>query len=190
MPTMKAKMSKSDRLLAAIKESGGINAYPDDGFKKIEALIRTAAGASQRGYLVFGEFHEICKEKSRRKLGFVNKNSAADVEEVTRLAFSMHTPGLAVHVLRMLRGVELPTASALLAWTHPDGFPVIDQRAWRSLYRMRLVTTREKGVGLNPYDYEFYVELLVSVASRLKVRPIDVDRWLYLRDKRYQKRTA
>lgn len=55
------------------------------------------------------------------------------VREVTAAAFSASEPRFKIEVLRLLDGVDWPTASVLLHFCDTEPWPIIDYRAFWSL---------------------------------------------------------
>ena len=102
--------------------------YADDA--KVEAA---GDRARRRGYYLLGEFLLITDWKTGRSRSRVRRNSAAAVEDATKLALSTSDEELRVGVLTVLHGVAMPTASVLLHLAHHDPYPILDFRALWSL---------------------------------------------------------
>lgn len=88
---------------------------------------------AERGYVPYEDFLLICEWKTQRSKSRVKTNSAALVEEATRLAFSAKDEKLRIEILTLLNGVEYPTASVLLHFLHTDPYPILDIRALEAL---------------------------------------------------------
>ena len=69
-----------------------------------------------------------CSLKSR-----VARNTAGEVEEVTRLALSTRSEALRIWDTHGLEGVSWATSSVLLHFAHPDPYPILDYRALETL---------------------------------------------------------
>ena len=103
--------------------------YPNDS-----DASAAGASASARGYYTADELATVCAWKTPRSKPLVAGNSAAEIEEVTRLALSDSTPERErMEALMSLRGVSVPTASALLHFADPAVYPILDYRALESL---------------------------------------------------------
>lgn len=63
----------------------------------------------------------------------VAQNSRKDVEEITRVAFAAESERLRIGALVSLYGVKEPVASVILHFVFPDRYPVLDQRAMRTI---------------------------------------------------------
>lgn len=106
-------------------------AYLDDDTGHIEQVIAPRCRA--RGYLDRPDFLFICDWKSQRQKARYRQNSAASIEEGTRIALTARDERLRIGVLRVLEGVGWPTASTLLHFAHQDPYPILDYRALWSL---------------------------------------------------------
>jgi hypothetical protein len=62
-----------------------------------------------------------------------NDNSTLFVREITRFALAAGDERARIEPLRLLDGVEWPTASTVLHWFHAEPYPILDFRALWSL---------------------------------------------------------
>lgn len=153
--------------------------YNYDG--EAELIAGPVAAARRRGYLRKTEFLEIARWKTPRSKTRCARNEAAYVEEVTRLALEPGTsPRLSIESLRMLTGVEFPTASVILHFCHVKPHPILDFRALWSL----------SCDVPSSYDYPFwaaYVDFTRSLCGRLGCDSRTLDRALWQYSKKNQK---
>lgn len=138
-----------------------------------EAVIDAGCRARERGHLTRDEFLLIGDWKSARARPRRERNDAAFVEETTRLALSTSSERLRVEVLRILDGVEWPTASVILHLAHREPYPILDVRALWSL-----------GLDQPPTEYGFefwwsYVRTCRELAARADVDMRTLDRALW-----------
>lgn len=136
----------------------------------------------RKGYITKKELEAIGEEKSSRRKELLSDNDDAEVERVTKLAFAASTERLRMKLLCSLDGVAVPRASAILSWTHPERWPVIDQRAWRTLAGHNVVTGREKGTSLGILQWEIFLKAVDALSTELSERnltPQEIDRILY-----------
>lgn len=106
--------------------------YDDQVFKVIGPAV------AKRGFYDHAELMQVGKWKANRVTGYLKRNSAEDVREISRLALA--APDHLKHrVLSLLEGVKTPMASALLTVWSPDAFTVIDVRAVDTLKANREV---------------------------------------------------
>ncbi len=82
------------------------------------------------------------------------------------------------------RGVRLPMASTFLRFRNPRVFQIIDKRAYRALYGTKLPSYRRAMVDDSVDLYFRYLDDLRDLAKERKVRYQDLDRILYVFDKR------
>jgi hypothetical protein len=116
----------------------------EQGDHEVEPLGRAA---HERGYYTREEFLALCVWKTPRSKPRCEANEEEFVHEVTRIALSTPVERLRIEVLRLLQGVEWPTASVLLHFGYSDLYPILDFRALWSLQ----VEPPKAG-----YDFEFW----------------------------------
>ena len=151
--------------------------FPDDGEGDGPAnCIRALAQA--RGHLTRPEFLQLCAWKSVRTKPRCRKNSARKIETLTRAAFATPDEALKIDLLRLLEGVEWPTASTILHFCDARPYPILDYRALWSL-----------GYAKPPrYTMEFWLAYLAftrELAARLEltIRTVDKALWQYSKEK-------
>jgi hypothetical protein len=145
-----------------------------------------------RRHLKLGEFVDIVRWKSPRQEPNARRNTAGDVEAVTRQAFQTADPRLATWMLCYLRAVSVRMASAILTIYDPNRFTVLDVRAWTALRKLGLLDR----LGLSGYDrpdgahldrcetYGAYLEACTALASEIQVSLRILDRCLWTIDKK------
>jgi len=104
-------------------------AYPagDERPRQIGDLARV------NGYLNRDQFLEVAKWKSHRPAHLHAMNNEESVLTWTRTAFLCEGDLQPIRALTKLKGVRIPTASAILHFCHPGRYPLIDFRALESL---------------------------------------------------------
>lgn len=163
------------KLRSTIKKRRGLLVESEE----IAALIKDLRPAARRGYLTKAEFLRICETKSSRRFAEAKRNSPKDIEMVTRAAYAVRDNHVRIRLLTALRGVEVPTASCLLAWVYPKRYGVIDVRAWRVLYKLNCVTSRKDGRGLQAPQWVEYHDILQELARSIGTTPRLIDHWLW-----------
>ena len=138
--------------------------------------IRAAVG--ERGYLTRPEFLEICAWKTPRTKPHCAKNPEHVIRTLTRAAFASGDESLKMELLRLLQGVEWPTASTILHFCDERPYPILDVRAVWSL----------GFVKPPPYTLEFwlaYVSFTRGLAERsgLSIRAVDQALWQYSKER-------
>lgn len=156
---------------ADIEKWAGQYDYPGEP----QLIDGPVARARERGYLDYSGFLAIGEWKSPRNRKRHASNAPEFVEEITRLALAPETsPRLAIEILRLLKGVEWPTASVILHFCHRDPYPILDFRALWSLSAD--VPSR--------YDYPFwreYADFTRNLAhqSGVSMRMLDRALWKF-----------
>jgi len=92
-----------------------------------------------RGFYEKDEFLTLCRWRSPRAVARCQPNDEDFVRAATRLALGEAHERIRIGVLRLLRGVDWPTASMLLHFGHRDRYPIIDVRALWSAGVSRVV---------------------------------------------------
>lgn len=100
--------------------------YEYPGEDRIANII--APRARTRGHLTRSEFLEVCEWKTKRSKSRCAKNSAERVREATSLALSTIDDRAKIGILRLLDGVDWPTASVILHFCDPLPYPILDYR--------------------------------------------------------------
>jgi hypothetical protein len=148
----------------------------DDGTAR---LIRALRPARARGYLTPGELEAACRWKSPRAIRHVLRNSSAEVRRATARALRARDEGDRVSLLLELRGVSVPTASAILMLLDPRRYGVIDIRVWQLLRRGGYVSGIRSGVGLRVAHWIAFLAIVRALASSLGVSARQVEKALF-----------
>ncbi len=159
----------------------------------LDHVLRRFSTARHVGSISRARLWRIGYVKSTRKSELLKSNDSIEVRNVTAEAFRVGDERRRIELLCSLQGVSVPRASAVLSWTHPDIWPVIDQRAWRTLRRFDVVTCYNKGTGLGPIQWAAFVKAIAALQGALKdkeLTPQQIDRVLYQDDKDRQQGKA
>lgn len=99
------------------------------------ALGQRMKEAQTRGSMTLEDLQAVARWKWRggRTRSLVSENSAEDVEEISRVAFSAKGERLKIGALLALRGVDWPMASVILHFAFPGQYPILDVRAMNSV---------------------------------------------------------
>ena len=137
-------------------------------------LEEVRPAVQKRGYLTAAEFREICYWKTPRSQSRCRQNTPDEIRALTHAALATDDEALKMELLRLLHGVEWPTASTLLHFCDARPYPILDYRALWSL-----------GYARPPhYTMPFwlgYVEYVRDLAcrSRHPIRTVDRALWQY-----------
>lgn len=146
--------------------------YSYPGEDKIEMVL--APKARRRGHLTRREFLTLCEWKTPRSKPKCAKNSDVRVREATGLALGTHDERSKIGILRLLDGVEWPTASVILHFCDHLQYPILDYRALWSLGFPKPPT----------YSYEFWRDYTaytreLARSSGYSMRDVDRALWQY-----------
>jgi hypothetical protein len=131
-------------------------------------LIRRFRGAKRRGWLTRAEFLAACHWKSPRSRRWCEKNSATAIRQVTQDALRTRSERRRMELLRSLRGVSLPTASAIVTLVDPQRYGVIDIRVWQLLHALGAVQRKPRGIGFTFVDWYQYLCILRNFARTFR----------------------
>jgi hypothetical protein len=143
-----------------------------------DAILAVAAPARKRGSLTKAEFIKLGDWKTPRSRPHRMKNSEDLVREATRIAFSAKSEELKVGVLRILEGVEWPTASVILHLCDRGDYPILDWRAFWSagMPQASPAYTFERWIG-----YTLFTRGLAR-STGCTMREIDRALWQYSKE--------
>jgi hypothetical protein len=145
------------------------------GSTEPKLLAGVGPAAAARGHYEPNEFTKVAGWKTPRSRPSIVANPYSDVRQITAIAFTAPEP-VQHRVLTLLKGVGVPTATALLAVVFPDRHTIIDVRSTESLDR------------LNEWDgrggYLRYLDACRGIATRLEVdlRTLDRALWQWSKD--------
>ena len=161
--------------LKAIREKAGPHVADGDWEKSEDLKSRFGQAKGERlpMFLTESEFFEVARWKLITQYGraaqHLEKNTAENIERVTRHAFAFSAPddpdlelNVRVQILRVLPGVGMGVASALLALCYPESYAPIDFRVWRQLFGQDLA---EFELG----EYRRYMARLRELVAELHV---------------------
>lgn len=139
--------------------------------------IGVAPEARRRGFLSKPQFLRLAGWKTPRSRPRCEKNDAAFVEEVTRNVLASRNERFKIESLRLLQGVDWPTASVILHFCDEQPYPVLDVRALWSV-----------GVPRPRYGFEFWSDYVaftraLAAKARLSMRTLDRALWQYSKEK-------
>src|SRR5215467_15296436 len=156
---------------------------------KTAALIRELKQARVRGYLTRKELEKVCSWKSARAIHLIKRNSSARVRTATQLALATRSERRRLEALRILDGVSVPMASAILTLLDPRRYGVIDIRVWQLLFALGEVAKKSSGVGFNFKNWYQFLMKLRYFAKKLRVSARDIERRLFFAHQANQKGT-
>jgi hypothetical protein len=150
-------------------------------------LIAELRGVRRRRWFSRAEFLKMCRWKTPRAIRHCERNSAAAVRRVSRAVLATRSERRRMELLTGLRGVGVPTASAILTLVDPRRYGVLDVRAWQLLFGLGTVRRKPSGRGFTVRDWLEYLGELRRHARRLGVPARAVELTLFLVHRRLQK---
>jgi hypothetical protein len=157
-------------------------------YKKVEPnireekdLMRLKSEVQRNGCLDKALLRRVAKWKAPRTAGHVDKNADDYVKQITAWSLSAKDERARIEVLRLLDGVDWPTASVILHFFHKDRYPILD---FRALWSIKLKKPKQ-------YDFSFwwgYTRFCREVAQRNNVKMRTLDRALWQFSKERQPR--
>jgi hypothetical protein len=160
------------------KRASGSHSDTDDwqAAEKLKADLAAIRAERDPMFLTAAEFDRIVRSKLIDQYGRVkhhlDKNTPQRIERITGMALGFSDRDLdlemtaRVTVLRILCGVGMGVASAILALCDPEKYAVIDFRVWRQIFDTEL--------GMFELaEYRRYLERLRELAEEL--RAVDPD---------------
>jgi hypothetical protein len=144
----------------------------------LEPILAIGPKIKKQGFYTKEQLQAFCYWKSRRSKSRVARNPADYVESITYVALSTRSERLRIEILRLLSGVDWPSASVLLHFGHSDPYPILDFRALWSL-------GIEKPKSMYNFDawweYTKYCRKLAKQAG-MSMREIDRALWQYSKE--------
>ena len=135
---------------------------------------RIAPAARRQGYLTREQFLAVAEWKTVRSRPRCEKNDAGYVKEVTRAALGSKDERFKIQALRLLEGVEWPTASVILHFCDRGRYPILDVRVLWSA-----------GLDATPsYSLPFWIEYTdfmrgLAADAGVSMRTLDKALWQY-----------
>lgn len=145
-----------------------------------EELIATdvAPAVRRQGYLTREQFLRIAEWKTVRSRPRCESNEDEFVRDVTRAALASTNERFKIQALRLLEGVEWPTASVILHFCDRGRYPILDVRA---LWSVGFDAAPSHSFSL----WMAFTEYLREVATRagVSMRTLDKALWQYSKEK-------
>jgi hypothetical protein len=156
----------------------------DPEFKKASKYLKN------KGFLTKSDLFEIARWKSPRRAKDVFKNKEGKVEDITRIIFKKDHPEDKIKGLDDLKGVGIPTASAILCVCDPENYGVIDIRAWNTLSETDKSFIKKKYSNFAIKDYKKYLVKIRDLADKNKMtcRQVDMALWVWDKENKNMKK--
>ncbi len=142
--------------------------------EKLKARLARARDKRVPLFLSRDEFLGVCRwrlgDQYSRAAKLLESNSEKRIKRTTQMAFSVKDkdPGFdltaRVTILRLLPGVGIGVASAILALCYPKRYAALDARAWQALFD-------EQRNTFEPADYARFLARVNELVA--EVKPLD-----------------
>lgn len=129
----------------------------------------------KRGWLSKEEFLTFCLWKSRRPKKWYNLNSENEIESLTRKSFSEKDEIKKITFLTELKGVSIPTASAILSIVNPKLYPIIDERCIQSLNKLGIITWET----INNKNWLDYLKIIRNLGTENNRTAREIEKGLF-----------
>ena len=154
-----------------------------------DPLTERLGAARARGYLTKAEFQAACRWKTPRSAAHVASNHPATIRKATAIALSDTRDRERMEALLTLRGVSVPTASAILTLIDPERFGVIDIRVWQLLHRLGYVEGARSGTGLTVAHWMQFQAVIRAYAARFETSARRIELALFALHEEHQQGT-
>lgn len=131
------------------------------------ALIARLRPVRRAGFFGRAQFIAMCRWKSPRALPHYRRHSAATIRRVSRAVLATRDEARRMALLTALKGVSVPTASAILTLLEPRRYGVLDIRVWQLLHALGAVRARPDGRG---FRLVHWLEFLALVRAHARAR--------------------
>jgi len=126
-------------------------------------------------------FRDVCRWKSPRAIKHYEENDESEIVEVTTRAFDKLDDRLTIHILKVLKGVNIPVASTLLHFAYPGLYPIFDIRVRTSLKEFGLWKREVSDAGIEAWlDY---LKIMRPLIKKLAVQMRELEKALWQYDK-------
>jgi hypothetical protein len=133
------------------------------------ALVRELRHVKRARQFSRAEFIKMCRWKSPRAAHHYERNAPATIRTRSRQVLRSRDERHRLELLTSLKGVSVPTASAILTLIDPARYGVIDIRVWQLLFRIGAVESNPGGIGFRFAEWARYLSILRHHARALRV---------------------
>ena len=150
----------------------------DPSEEELELIMVLSPKVKAQGFYSKEDLQAFCRWKSRRTQSRVAQNPGDYVKAITHIALSTRNERLRIEVLRLLYGVNWPSASVLLHFGHEDPYPILDFRALWTLGIDRRRVTYNFTLW---WEYTKYCRKLAKEAD-VSMRELDRALWQFSKE--------
>lgn len=140
-----------------------------------KALFELGKEIKRRGWLSKDEFLTICLWKSRRPKNLYMQNSNKTIKQISEACFKEINEIKKIQLLIELRGVGIPTASAILSIVDPENYPIIDERCIQSLNDLSYI----KWTTINENRWIEYLNIIRKISKQKNKSAREIEKGLF-----------
>ena len=134
----------------------------------------------KKTYLTKDELYQLAHLNSTRSSYHVKKNPADRVEKVTKIAYGVEHDFSQLALYTSLKGIGVPTASAILTSLNKDKHCVIDTRVWATLYSLDYFDKEKESFKIE--DYLKIIKIVRKMAKETKYNIAEIGYALFAYD--------
>ena len=128
-----------------------------------------------RGWLKKNEFLAICLWKSRRPKKWYDLNTSEEIKEKSKLSLGEKDELSKIRHLTDLKGVRIPTASAILSVVNPKNYPIIDERCIQTLQNLGAINWKT----ITEKNWLEYLNIIRNLALNNKKTAREIEKGLF-----------
>lgn len=151
-------------------------------YEDTQQVIDELESVERRGFFTKEEFVKMGMWKSPRPKNWYLENTEEMIIETSKKVFLTKFEKRRIELLTRLRGVRVPTASAILMLTNPRDYGVIDIRVWEVLYLYDSVKVNPTGTNFSFENWYNYLMKLRFFAKKHGVSARDIERTIFEHD--------
>jgi len=149
--------------------------YYIDQYELEKQIFRMGMAIKERGWLEKSEFLTICLWKSRRPKRLYDLNSSKVIVSKSKLSFIEKDELKRMKILTELKGVQIPTASAILSVINPEIYPIIDERCIQSLQDLGVI----KWKTITENHWIEYLSIIRGLSKEKNKSARDIEKGLF-----------
>ena len=149
--------------------------YYIDQYELEKQIFRMGKEIKKRGWLERTEFLTICLWKSRRPKRLYDLNSDKEIISKSKVSFAEKDELKKIKILTELKGVQIPTASAILSVVNPDSYPIIDERCIQSLIDLGII----KWKTITENNWIEYLKIIRSLSKEKNKTAREIEKGLF-----------
>jgi len=153
---------------------------------KTSKLINELQDIKKRGYFTKDEFLKMGMWKSPRPKQKYLKNSEEEIISISKKVLATKFEKRRIELLTSLKGIAIPTASAILTLIDPQNYGVIDIRVWQIFYLYDSVKMKPTGTNFDFNNWYNYLIKLRYYAKKFNVLARDIERTIFFYHKKNQ----